>query len=225
MPPCVPLMPSILNEIKNLYILLSEENDGGDCIYNVAVWICKRLKENQIIPAESEKKYIYGFELLISSVVGIFWLILLSALSEFQYAWLPYLMGFIPLRVTGGGYHAKTHFTCIFMFSAVFLILLYSGKIIVLVQNIHIIIAIASFAVMYFFAPVETKNKPLSRQLRQRNRKRCLVISWCAISFSAALVLMKINNTFYVMMYFMGAFAADVSILAVVIMRKIMHNV
>lgn len=192
----------------------------GSLIYNAAVWVCKRMQEKQIIPEEREKTYVYGFELLISSVVGIFCLIFLSMLSGIPLAWLPYLIGFIPLRVTGGGYHARTHFMCIFTFSAVFLILLYTGKTIMQLRNIHFILAAVSFAVMYFFAPVEAKNKPLSGQLRQRNRKRCLAISLCAVSFSVALVLMKVSSTIYVMLYFMGILAADISILVVVIMKK-----
>lgn len=178
------------------------------------------MQEKQIIPEEREKTYEYGFELLISSAVGILCLIFLSMLSGIPLAWLPYLIGFIPLRVTGGGYHARTHFMCIFTFSAVFLILLYTGKTIMQLRNIHFILAAVSFAVMYFFAPVEAKNKPLSGQLRQRNRKRCLIISLCAVSFSVALVLMKVSSTIYVMLYFMGILAADISILVVVIMKK-----
>uniref|UniRef100_UPI004025D3FC accessory gene regulator B family protein n=1 Tax=Faecousia sp. TaxID=2952921 RepID=UPI004025D3FC len=193
---------------------------GDDRIYKAATWICDRLCENQIIPAEREKAYIYGFELLISSFVGIFCLILLSALCGIKYAWIPYLIGFIPLRVTGGGYHAKTHFMCIISFSAVFLFLLYSSRMLALIRNAHLILMVASLVVMYFFTPIEAQNKPLSKQTRHENRKRCIAVSWCAVGVSVILVLMKVNASIYVMMYFMGVFAANISILAVVLTRK-----
>lgn len=193
---------------------------GEDSIYKASVWICGKLRENQVIPANREKEYIYGFELLISSVVGIFCLLFLSLLSGIKYAWLPYLVGFIPLRVTGGGYHAKTHFKCIFSFSAVFVALLYLGKMLMAIRNAHLILVTISLITMLFFAPLEAKNKPLPNQLRQKNRSRCILISCCAIAFSIALILMKVNINEYIMMYSMGVFAAGLSILAVVLERK-----
>ncbi len=217
MPLGLPLMPDILNGKDTI---AKDRRIGDDRIYKAATWICDRLCENQIIPAEREKAYIYGFELLISSFVGILCLILLSALCGIKYAWIPYLIGFIPLRVTGGGYHAKTHFMCIVSFSAVFLFLLYSSRTLALIRNAHLILAVASLVVMYFFTPIEAQNKPLSKQLRHENRKRCITVSWCAVGVSVMFMLMKVKANIYVMMYFMGVFAASISILAVVLTRK-----
>lgn len=122
--------------------------------------------------------------------------------------------------MTGGGYHAKTHFMCIVSFSAVFLFLLYSSRTLTLIRNAHLILAVASLVVMYFFTPIEAQNKPLSKQLRHENRKRCITVSWCAVGVSVMFMLMKVKANIYVMMYFMGVFAASISILAVVLTRK-----
>ena len=69
-------------------------------------------------------------------------------------------------------------------FSTVFLFSLYSSRAVALIPNVHLILAVVSLVVMYFFAPIEAQNKPLSKQSRRENRKRCIAVSWCAVGVS-----------------------------------------
>ena len=89
-----------------------------------------------------------------------------------------------------------------------------------LIRSAHLILTVASLVVMYSFTPIEAQNKPLSKQTRHENRKRCIAVSWCAVGVSVIFMLMKVKTNVYVMMYFMGVFAASISILAVVLTRE-----
>ena len=90
----------------------------------------KKMENQGVIASKTIPIYAYGLELLYSSLAGVVALIIISAILGKPFLWIPYLAGFVPLRLSGGGYHAKTHFHCFFTFS-----LLYS---LVLVRdNVH----------------------------------------------------------------------------------------
>lgn len=76
-------------------------------INSMTVVLCNKLCAFGIFPKSQEKIYIYGFELLLSSVIGIMVLMMISITRGTAFAWLSYLLGFIPVRITGGGYHAS----------------------------------------------------------------------------------------------------------------------
>lgn len=179
--------------------------------------LCDKLSYIGIIPECRKKVYIYGFELMLSSAVGIFSMIILSALVGKPFAWIPYLIGFIPLRVTGGGYHAKTHFTCIVSFSFVFLILLILSDTIYLIPYIYFIVACISLGITYFLAPVEAVNKPLLDEVRQKNRIRCVGVSWLNIIVSLVALIAGIDYGIHLTMYYAGVFSAGSSMVFVVL--------
>ena len=61
--------------------------------------------------------YVYGYELLISSVVSVLLVILVSAVcGDVRYS-LSFLIGFIPQRIYIGGYHATSHTRCYLAFT------------------------------------------------------------------------------------------------------------
>lgn len=184
-------------------------------IYSTSVWFCDRLSQIGIIPECRKNIYIYGFELLFSSAIGIFCLAILSVLGAKPLAWIPYLIGFIPLRVTGGGYHAKTHFTCIISFSLVFLVLLTLSDTLSLVPYVHFIFACISLGITYFLAPIEAANKPLSAEVRRKNRKRCVGISWFSVMVSLTALVAGIDPEVHFTMYYAGVFSAGASMVVV----------
>lgn len=89
------------------------------------------------------------------------------------------------------------------------------------IQNFIFIFAIVSLGTMLLFAPVEAVNKPLSEQAFQRNRKRCINISWINIVVAVAIVLLGTGVNFIIMMYYTGAFVASISVLIAHWGRKI----
>lgn len=149
----------------------------------------------------------------MSSVIGIMVLMMISITRGTAFAWLSYLLGFIPVRITGGGYHAKTHFTCILSFSLLFLIFLLSSSFIDIQSITYIFLSLTTLIISLAVAPVEAINKPLSNERRSKNRKRCL--RYATINQVIALVIwaVRIPCGAYISLYFFGEFAAGISMI------------
>lgn len=184
-------------------------------INSMTVALCNKLCRLGIFPKKREKVYIYGFELLISSVIGIMVLIAISIAEGNCFAWLPYLLGFIPARITGGGYHAKTHFTCILSFSLVFSLFLLLSNHVDIRPITYIFLSLATLIISLAVAPVEAINKPLTKEKRIKNRKRCLMCAIITQVMAMLICVMRIPCGEYIDLYFFGEFAAGMSMIVV----------
>ena len=65
-------------------------------------WLCA----NGIVAPEKNKIYAYGMELVLSGLVNVLSVLLISILIFHPADGLLFLVAFIPLRTTAGGYHA-----------------------------------------------------------------------------------------------------------------------
>ncbi len=184
-------------------------------INSVTVLLCNKLCTFGIFSKSREKIYIYGFELLLSSVIGIVVLMIISIAGGKAFAWLPYLLGFIPVRITGGGYHAKTHFTCILSFSLIFLFFLLLSSFVNIQSITYILLSLTTLTISLAVAPVEAINKPLSNEKRNKNRKRCLKYAIFNLVIALIIGAMRILCREYISLYFFGEFAAGISMIVV----------
>lgn len=130
---------------------------------------------NHVIEKEEIEIYQYGFEIILSSLIGFILSIAVGCcLGMFFYALLYYGI-FVILRLFTGGFHANTYLSCNLVFLLVSLSTLGISKI-MMYTNIysivaHIIIIFISAAVVIKFAPIENENKPLNFEKRIRNQK------------------------------------------------------
>lgn len=183
--------------------------------------ISQSLILHGVIQAESRRTYEYGFELLLSSVFGILILVLISLLSQRVYLWIPYMLGFVPLRLFGGGFHAKNHTGCILSFSIAFSILLFLSNYCANLPFFPQAAALAAFFVMIAYAPVETPNKPLKEEHRIKNRRISIAVCIANLVLAVLVAVFSVNGEKTVFMYFAGIFAASVSAL---VAAKINHT-
>lgn len=140
-----------------------------------------------IIDFDKQAIYSYGFELLISAILNISGIII-SLFCESALCAVLFMIAFVPLRLSAGGYHAKHHISCILGFNAIFL-----GFAIFLKQFDHNMLAVyslvsvlVSFILTWIFSPVGAINKPLGNEQRQEQRKISLIIS--SINLAVALL-------------------------------------
>ncbi len=85
--------------------------------------------EQKVIDEAKADAYVYGYELLISSVVSILLVVLITVLYEVMCGYtLSFLIGFIPQRIYIGGYHATSHTRCYLAFSGLALICILLSK-------------------------------------------------------------------------------------------------
>ena len=72
--------------------------------------------EQKVVDESKADAYVYGYELLISSVVSVLLVVLIAVVcGDVRYA-LSFLIGFIPERIYIGGYHATSHTRCYLAF-------------------------------------------------------------------------------------------------------------
>lgn len=136
-------------------------------------------RDNGIVPEESQDAYVYGIQLLLSTAINVACLIIISWLLGKTFAWIPFMIGFVPLRMTAGGYHAKTPLRCGITFCSTYAVLLClmhflpaSGQVYIILGN-----GIATLILVFLFSPAPAVNKPLTAIEAMRNRRRSLLIA------------------------------------------------
>lgn len=107
--------------------------------------ITLRLQKVGVIQDKFEI-YKYGFELLISSLIGISLILIIGLLSNTFSDSLVFLVCFIILRQCTGGYHSKSYLSCNLSFISVYLIFIYYRNYIMFSYNGLIISVITSLS-------------------------------------------------------------------------------
>ena len=120
--------------------------------------------EQKVIDEAKTDAYVYGYELLISSIVSILLVILIAAVcGDVRYS-LSFLIGFIPHLIYIGGYHATSHTKCYLAFSGLELICTLLSKTIVANHLFRILTTEALLVISIFRTPIEAKNKSLGEK-------------------------------------------------------------
>lgn len=175
--------------------------------------------KNGVIPNDKIEEYSYGFEIMLADICIIVVIGILSILLGNCFETIVFMISFITLRRTAGGYHAATHFNCnaIFIATYLFFVMLitfvpesYRAAIIVL----GIIISIA---IVYKLAPISHSNSPASEKKYKRCRKNSLIC--IGVGTVITTVLFWINTTLSVS-YMAGMISVSIYLLAQFIKTK-----
>lgn len=143
--------------------------------------ICKstleKLSSNNIIKEEEAEVYGYGLELLIVTILKIIGFIIIAFTLDLVKETLIFTIYFSGLRIQAGGYHARTPFKCfvstiIIMFPGILLV-----RLIPIEKQLYYILISTTISIflIYKYAPVESKNKPLTREEDRIYRRRSLM--------------------------------------------------
>lgn len=149
----------------------------------------KWLTRNNPLPEEDKPIYIYGFQLLISTISTLTSILLISAcIKRLSYA-LCFLLFFFVLRLFCGGYHAQTFAKCFLITNLSFLVIVGITELII-ITNFKFIIPIInlfSTVVIWIFAPVKNENHPCSEKINKKNKSVSRII---ALTYSIVLFLL-----------------------------------
>ena len=154
-----------------------------------------KLARKGIIEEKSRRLYEYGFELLISSVISIMVTIVIGIVLHAGVFSIGYLAGLIPIRIYAGGYHAKTHRGCYIIFGLIFGTTVLISKVLPYRPSMIICLYICLFTVLYKYAPLEAKNKPLT--VEQYKKYRAKVFEFLFISIAVDVVCYFLRNCFF----------------------------
>lgn len=172
--------------------------------------------------AAAESKYavlVYGLEVLIATVVGVALIAIISIVFGQPLAWIFFLLSFVPLRRTAGGYHADSHRQCYLIFTTMFIVSILIERF-CSVDNRGLLVGNAlSMVIIYFLSPVSPENKPMKEPQRRHNRMLSVWIMICNILVALVVVIRRIEFQ-YMHIYFYGVLAASLSLVAVEIKRK-----
>ena len=133
--------------------------------------------EQKVVDESKADAYVYGYELLISSVVSVLLVVLIAVVcGDVRYA-LSFLIGFIPQRIYIGGYHATSHTRCYLAFTGLALICILLSKVIAANHLFRILTTAALMGIAIFFSPIEATNKPLGKKKRLSYKMVASVLS------------------------------------------------
>ncbi len=145
------------------------------------------FSNKNIIDRNKQEIYKYGFELLISTIFNVVGILIISGILRVVLGAVLFIIAFVPLRLSAGGYHAKHHWSCILGFNIIFLcfalLLKYLNTDFMRYYSLVSIMVCSIF--IWSFAPVEAANKPLKQEQREKQKKHSVIIS----SVNLAIVL------------------------------------
>lgn len=190
--------------------------------HNIASKITNFFIRGKIIDAEKEDLYLYGFEIMISSIGYLIVFLLASFISQTVVTSILFWLGLFLIRKTAGGHHANSYTSCHLLFLANHLVFIIIFKVTPLsVYNWSTIAILLLCAILIFsLAPVDHKNKPFING--EYKRYRCLsVIYSCILICVSTLVLFRVitaNN--FLFSFSIGTLSATISLLFGKIIRN-----
>lgn len=160
--------------------------------------------------SDNEKAvYAYSIEVLLSLLLNLIILTVAAHVLNKKFELLIFIIFFSGLRTFAGGYHARTHTECIFLSFSIFIISAMCGT--YLKQYGEIILVsgvIFSVFMVFWLAPSETENKPLSKSERKKYKviSRVIVIT---LSLAAVVLYYLRVETDYVYITAVAAMAIE----------------
>ena len=168
-----------------------------------------------IVPEDDREVYAYSFEILLATLINFFALVILSVASGTVLETAFFMLGFVPLRQSTGGYHAKNHFRCflILLFSyTVFLLSLHLLPVELLIPAL-IVGTVLSYVIVFAFAPSADANKPFSNEetIRFKKRSRLSIFAYAVVT---CLLVVFVPDNRLAFSLAMGVFTVSASLLA-----------
>lgn len=171
---------------KRVMIYLSDAKGVIVIISFLSNKIVKQLYSKGIIQEDQKPIYVYGFEIVISGLIGLSLILIISLVTGCLAEGLIFYVIFILTRTYTGGYHANSYLKCNIVFSCVCSAVLFLSKLLVPVYSIviHGMILMIYLVAVLGLAPMENINKPMTNQEKSKNRKKCIILSiiWCGLA-------------------------------------------
>ena len=156
--------------------------------------IVKWMLNNQIIEENKAVICRWGISHILDTVFNIATFLIIGILFKMPIETIIFTLGYIPLRIYAGGYHAKTPFRCWCLSNiilAVSLVMVQNAKKCYIAFGVLSLIAIV---ILIVFMPVEDLHKPLEQNDRKKYKKCGIVILVIEMFISVAFALLHHNQ-------------------------------
>ena len=183
------------------------------------------LISNKQIEKNDFEMYIYAYETLLAFMVNITAILTIAYIFErFTYT-LWFLCWYCPIRQYAGGYHANDYRRCLLAFLLIYLlnILILETLIYFNLSYLIILVTVFSFIGIWFLAPVEHRNNPLS--FNEINQYRKVVRYIVSIGFISTLIGIRFELTYKYALYLASVLVCvfTMLVLAIIKERKILN--
>lgn len=173
------------------------------------------LASNDIISEEDKEFYQFAFKQGFRMILNVITTFLIGSVLGMSWQSLLFLFAFIPIRSYAGGFHAATPLRCYLYSMCIITAVLKGISVLEGHTLIQAVLTLVSAIIIYYMAPIESHNKPLTKPERMEYRKKTIrwlvllmagvivtsgikqEISLClsaAIAVSAVLLLLEINS-------------------------------
>lgn len=167
------------------------------------------LVRKHIIQEGRKNVYIYGCELLVSTIACILFLLVLSLIFEYTELALIFLLFFMPIRIFSGGYHASSYRNCFILTNTIAILCANIGFFLakksgLILQSVCILFTFISILYIWINAPIESLKHSLNPTQKKRNRKFARMV--LSINVAALLWMNKkaMNHMCYTAMVTIG---------------------
>lgn len=156
--------------------------------------IVRWMLNNKIIEENKAVICRWGISHILDTVFNVATFLIIGILFKMPIETIVFTLGYIPLRIYAGGYHAKTPFRCWCLSNMILVVSL------IIVRNAERhytafgIVSILAAIVLMMLMPVEDLHKPLDQNDRKKYKKCGIVILVIEIFISVIFVLMHNNR-------------------------------
>lgn len=139
------------------------------------MWLVSKLTDYLVDEdmTEDDRSVIrYGLERIVENLVGCIILVLIGCCFGSALQGLLLWIFLYPLRSNAGGYHASTRIRCVLISTITVFAAFVFWQEFHCHLGIHMVICLVSAFVIWFLAPVGSRNKPLDEKEKSYYRKR-----------------------------------------------------
>ena len=137
------------------------------------------LCEKKVIAEQEVEVYQYGFEILISTTLGLLITVAIGIVLNMFFLSVLYYVIFVMVRQWTGGYHADSYLKCNITFAGITFFTLGMTKLSDMSEmyslTIHGLMLVFALLSVWKYTPVENPNKPLTKEQKKRNHKVALI--------------------------------------------------
>lgn len=172
-----------------------------------------------IFPEEQRDIYQYGFELWVSSALGILIVLTIGVISGRFWESVIFYIVFCFTRLFSGGFHAPTYLLCKITFASVLILVLVLDWLLCdIVEYYWYVLYLYSFIIICRFAPVENRNKKLNEHEKARSKVICIVeMMICPL---VMLLFNNLNSELYHIVALTLFFVANLMLLGIAYERR-----
>ena len=178
----------------------------------MSAYITDTLIEGKIIKMEERNLYLYCFGTLIEMTANIITTLIIGALLGKIVAALFFMLIFIPLRITAGGYHCETAGKCYLLSMAVYLAVIFTYNCVSTIPSyVCVLICVFDLTAIIILSPVVSPNKPFTAKEKIKNRRISIILS---LIYITAIIVMLNSKNVYAFVILESLTAAVVSMIA-----------